>query len=198
MKRPPAARISAIIRLAGRVEMAEEDGLKSAAWFALAVIPRKEKVTARTLRAKGYEEFLPLYKEKRKWSDRVQTVEMPLFTGYVFSRFDPENRLPILKIPSVHQIVGFGKSPQPIDDAEISALQTICQAAVQAVPCPYLTAGAKVTLQHGPLKGVEGSLVEAKETRLVLSVSLLQRSVSVEVDREWIAPLRIYGELGGR
>ena len=66
------------------------------------------------------------------------------------------------------------------------------------MPCPYLTAGAKVTLQHGPLKGVEGILVEAKETRLVLSVSLLQRSVSVEVDREWIAPLRIYGELGGR
>jgi transcription antitermination factor NusG len=167
-------------------------------WFALSVIPRKEKVTARTLRAKGYEEFLPLYTERRNWSDRKQIVELPLFTGYVFCRFDPEIRLPILKIPSIHQIVGFGKTPQAIDDAEIDALQAVCKAAIEAVPCPYLVAGAKVTLQNGPLKGVEGILVEEKKARLVLSVTLLQRSVSVEVDRDWIAPLRIYGELGAR
>src|SRR5579862_5484514 len=98
--------------------MASEDP----AWFALAVIPRKEKITAQTLRLKGYEDFLPLYTVKRRWSDRVKEVELPLFPGYVFCRFDPGIRLPILKIPSVISVLGLGKTPQPIPDAEISAL----------------------------------------------------------------------------
>lgn len=167
-------------------------------WFAISVIPRKEKVTARTLRAKGYEEFLPLYAERRNWSDRVKMVELPLFPGYVFCRFDPAVRLPILKIPSVNQIVGVGKTPQAIEESEIQSLQTVCKAHANVIPCPYLKAGARVTLQHGPLKGVEGILVEATDTRLILSVTLLQRSVSVEVDREWISPVRIYSDLGER
>ena len=171
-------------------------------WFAISVTPRKEKVAAQALRAHGYEEFLPLYSEKRKWSDRVQPVEVPLFHGYIFGRFDPEFRLPILKIPSVNHVVGLGKTPHPVDDAEIAALQTICKAGMEALPCPYLTAGAKVTILEGPLKGLEGIMLEtargggggAAATRLVVSVTLLQRSISVEVDREWISPLKTYKE----
>jgi transcriptional antiterminator NusG len=163
-------------------------------WFALAVIPRKEKVTAETLRLRGYENFLPVYTVKRQWSDRVQDVSLPLFPGYIFSRFDPQFRLPILKIASVMSIVGLGKTPEPIPDMEINALQAVCKAGIHAVPCPFLTVGAKVRMNEGPLAGVEGILVEAKQTRLILSVALLQRSISVEVDREWIAPVRIYRE----
>jgi transcription antitermination factor NusG len=166
-----------------------------ARWFAISVTPRKEKVTAQTLRAKDYEEFLPLYTVRRNWSDRVKAVALPLFPGYVFCRFDPEFRLPILKIPSVNQIVGFGKTPHPVEDAEVDALQRICKTGVQAVPCPYMTVGAKVTILQGPLKGLEGIMMEPKETRLVVSVTLLQRSVSVELDREWISPRRTYTEL---
>lgn len=163
-------------------------------WFAISVIPRKEKVTAQTLRAKGYEEFLPLYTERRKWSDRTKSVDLPLFSGYVFCRFDPQYRLPILKIPSVTHIVGLGKIPQPVEDTEIDALQTICKAGIHAVPCPYMNVGAKVTILEGPLKGLEGIMVEPKETRLIVSVTLLQRSVSVELDREWVSPRRVYTE----
>ena len=95
------------------------------AWFALAVVPRKEKVTAQTLRMREYEDFLPLYSVRRKWSDRIQTVELPLFPGYVFCRFDPKVHLPILKIPTVMSIVGMGKQPEPIPHLEIAALQTV-------------------------------------------------------------------------
>jgi transcription antitermination factor NusG len=172
-----------------------EDNTK---WYAISVIPRKEKVTSQTLRAKGYEEFLPLYTEKRPWSDRLKAVELPLFPGYVFCRLDPQFRLPILKIPSINQIIGFGKTPHPIDDAEVASLQTVCKAGIHAVPCPYLTAGAKVNILEGPLKGVEGILVQdavqTSDPRLVVSVTLLQRSISVEIDRDWISPLRIYTE----
>jgi len=167
---------------------------EDSAWFALSVIPRKEKVTAQTLRAKGYEDFLPLYTVKRRWSDRVKEVELPLFPGYVFGRFDPKIRLPILKIPSVMSIVGLGKTPQSIPDLEINALQIVCKAGIHAVPYPFLTVGAKVQMNEGPLAGVEGILVQAKESRLILSVSLLQRSIAVEVDTAWIAPVRILRE----
>jgi transcription antitermination factor NusG len=163
-------------------------------WFALSVVPRKEKATAQTLRAKGYEDFLPLYAVKRQWSDRIKTVEMPLFPGYVFCRFDPKTRLPILTIPTVMAVAGLGRTPDPIPESEINALQVVCKSGIHAVPCPYLTSGAKVRILQGPLAGLEGILVEDKETRLVLSVTLLQRSVSVEVDRQWIAPVRIYRE----
>ncbi|HVW87652.1 MAG TPA: UpxY family transcription antiterminator [Bryobacteraceae bacterium] len=165
-----------------------------AQWFALAVVPRKEKITAQTLRAKGYEDFLPSYTVRRRWSDRMKNVEFPLFPGYVFCRFDAKVRLPILKIPTVMSVVGLGKTPEPIPDHEIGALQAVCKAGVHAIPCPFLTAGAKVRINEGPLAGVEGILIEANDTRLVLSITLLQRSVSVEVDRDWIAPVRIYRE----
>lgn len=161
-------------------------------WFALAVVPRKEKAAARTLRIRGYEEFLPLYSMRRKWSDRVKTVEEPLFPGYVFCRLDPALRLPILKIESVLHVLGLGNTPQPLDPAEVESLRTVCASGIQAVPCPYLTAGNKVRVNDGPLTGVEGIIVDAQETRLILSVSLLQRSVSVTVDREWIEPVRYF------
>jgi transcription antitermination factor NusG len=165
-----------------------EDGVVS--WFALAVVPRKEKATAQALRAKGYQDFLPMYTVRRRWSDRVKSVELPLFPGYVFSRF----RLPILKMPAVMAILGMGKQPEPIPDVEIDALQTVCKAGVNTIPYPYLTAGAKVRINEGPLTGVEGILLASKQTRLILSVTLLQRSIAVEVDAEWIAPVRTLHE----
>lgn len=164
------------------------------AWYALSVVPRKEKATAKALRLKGYEEFLPLYRERRRWSDRVQAVEVPLFPGYVFCRLDIRRRLPILKMSTVFGFAGSRETPEPVPDAEILPLQSVCRAGVKAVPCPYLTVGAKLTIHAGPLTGVEGLLVDDKKDRLVLSVTLLQRSVSVEVDREWIAPVKIYRE----
>jgi len=176
--------------------MAENGNTEDAAlaWFAIAVVPRKEKATAQALRAKGYQDFLPMYSVRRRWSDRIQNVELPLFPGYVFSRFDPKFRLPILKIPAVLAILGMGKQPEAIPDVEIDALQTVCKAGVNTIPYPYLTTGARVRMNEGPLTGVEGILLESKQARLILSVTLLQRSIAVEVDAEWIAPVRTLHE----
>ena len=164
------------------------------AWFALSVVPRKEKATAQTLRNKGYVEFLPMYSMRKRWSDRMKVVEMPLFPGYVFCRFDPKIRLPILKVGTVMGVAGLGKTPEPIPDAEIQSLQAVCKSGVEAVPCPYLTVGSKVRMTQGPLAGVKGILTEATENRIVLSVTLLQRSVSVRVEQDWIEPVKRYKE----
>jgi transcription antitermination factor NusG len=159
-------------------------------WYALQVRPRFEKVVASTLLTKGYEGFLPLYRHRSRWSDRIKEVQLPLFPGYLFCRFDINRRLPILITPGVMHVVGIGKTPHPVDDDEIAALQAIVISGLQTEPRSYLTVGQRVRIEIGPLAGVEGILVALKgEHRLVVSVNLLQRSVSVEIDESWVLPV---------
>jgi transcription antitermination factor NusG len=161
-------------------------------WFALQVRPRCEKLVSASLTAKGYEAFLPLYRSRRCWSDRTKELELPLFDCYVFCRLNVEHRLPVLIIPGVLRFVGIGKMPLPVAEAEIAALQTIVRSGAAAEPWPHLRVGQRVCIEHGPLRGVEGMLVEVKGFhRLVVSVSLLQRSVAVEIDREWVNPVLV-------
>jgi transcription antitermination factor NusG len=164
-------------------------------WFALRVKSRTEKVVSAIARNKGFEEFLPLYQSRRRWSDRFKSVELPLFPGYVFCRLNPEFRLPLLTIPGVMSFVGIGKVPVPIDEAEITAIQAAVGAGLSAEPYPFLEIGQRVRLAEGPLAGLEGLLVEVrKQQRLVVSVSMLKRSVAVVIDRHWVRPL----DAGGR
>ena len=158
-------------------------------WFALQVKPRHEKRAALALEVKGFQQFLPLYRSRRKWSDRYKAVEMPLFPGYVFSRFDPRVRAPILTIPGVLYIVGLGKIPLPVDDSEIAALRAIVISGLPARPWPFLKVGQLVRMEDGPLTGLTGILQDFKGShRLVVSVTLLQRAVAVEVESDWVSP----------
>ena len=162
-------------------------------WFALRVKCRYEKLTSMLLRDKGYEEFVPLYWSRRRWSDRFQTVDLPLFPGYVFCRLHPQQlRLPILKTPGVLHFAGIGRIPVPIDDGEIHAIQAALHSGLRAEPWPFLKVGQWVRLEEGPLNGLEGIFIELrKQHRIVVSVTLLQRSIAVEIDRLWIRPLDV-------
>ena len=163
-------------------------------WFALRVKPRAEKCVAAIARNKGFDEFLPLYRCRRRWSDRIKVVEVPLFPGYVFCRLNAQHRLPLLTIPGALHFVGLGRIPVPIDDVEIQAIQTLVHSGVQARPWPFLDAGQRVRLEYGPLAGLEGLFVEIrKQQRIIVSVSLLRRSVAVEIDQEWVTPLDAHG-----
>jgi len=159
-------------------------------WFAVQTRSRYENLVATLLRGKGYELFLPIYKSRRRWSDRIKELELPLFPGYLFCRFNPLDRFPILVTPGVMQVVGVGKNPIPVDDSEIAALEAAIRSGLPRQPWPFLQIGQKVRIECKPLCGLEGILVEFKgRHRLVLSVTLLQRSVAVEVDDTWIRPI---------
>jgi transcription antitermination factor NusG len=161
-------------------------------WFALRVRSRYEKLVATMANSMGFEDFLPVYQSHRRWSDRVKLVELPLFPGYVFCRLNAEHRLPLLTIPGVLHFVGIGRVPVPIADAEIAAIQKALQSGVSAEPWPFLEAGHRVRLEAGPLAGLEGILVESpKKDRVVVSVTLLNRSVAVGIERHWVRPLDI-------
>jgi len=162
----------------------------SYSWFAVQTRLRYEHFAAVHLRSKGYDLFLPVYSCRRRWADRIKEVELPLFPGYLFCRFDLLNRLPILVTPGVIQVIGNGKNPIPVDDAEIAAIQAVVQSELPRQPWPFLQLGQKVRIACGPLSGLEGILQNQKGNhRLVLSVSLLRRSVAVEVDSAWVSPI---------
>jgi transcription antitermination factor NusG len=147
-------------------------------------------VASATLRGKGYEEFLPMYRSSRQWCDRIKKLDLQLFPGYLFCRFDVHHQLPILTTPGVISIVGAGKTPIPVDDDEIEAIKAILRSGLAVQPWPLLQVGSKVYIERGPLAGVEGIITNTEKVyRLVVSVSLLQRSVAVEIDREWARPI---------
>ena len=159
-------------------------------WYALQVRPRYEKVVAWSLRSRGYSDFLPAYCCTRRWSDRIQKLALPLFPGYVFCRFDINKRLPILTIPGVKRIVGMGKLPHPVEENEIAALQVVVSSGLLLKPWPFVRVGQRVRIQDGPLRNVEGILSEIGDRgQLIVSITLLQRSVAVTIDRGWIRPI---------
>src|SRR5271154_1407901 len=106
-------------------------------WFALQVRTRQEASVAQQLNGHGYEQFLPLYKLRKRWSDRIKEVNAPLFPGYLFCRFNPQDRLPILKMPGVIQIVGFNNGPAAVDEAEIRSIQRLVTTGVPHQPWPF-------------------------------------------------------------
>lgn len=159
-------------------------------WYAIRVRSQHEDLVARHLRVRGLEAFLPLYKQQHRWSDRFKEIELPLFPGYVFCQFDPLNRLPVLTVPGVVHIVGTGKTPVPIDQEEIAAIQAAVKSEFSTQPWPFVEIGQRVRIEYGPLCGIEGILLGFRgHHRIVLSITLLQRSVAVEINGEWARPL---------
>ena len=160
-------------------------------WFAVRVRSNYEKIAELHLRERGYERFAPSYKVERQWSDRKKEMDRFLFPGYVFCRLDRHDRLPVLTIPGVVGLVGFGKIPAPIPDEEIERIQRMLESGLLVKPWPFLEVGQTVLIEQGPLAGMEGILAEEKgQCRLVVSVHLLRRSVAAEVDRTWVRPLQ--------
>ena len=168
-----------------------DSGVSSNQWFALLVRTRWENSTTSLLEDKGLESFLPTYEGRRRSRGKIRPATLPMFPGYVFCRFDVQNRLPVLVTPGVISIVGSGKVPLPVDDSEIAAIRTVVGSGLPAEPWPHLEIGERVRIEDHALQGLEGILVNFRGTqRIVISVSLLRRSVALELDRSRVVPVR--------
>lgn len=159
-------------------------------WYAVRVRSNFEQICAAGIQNRGFETFLPSYQVRRKWSDRVKTIQRPLFPGYLFCRFDASIRSEIAQSPGVVHIVGSGREILPVDQVELNYIRTVVMARVAASPYPFLKSGQRILIQNGPLAGIEGVLESIKGIdTLIVSITLLQRSVAVEVAAEWICGL---------
>jgi transcription antitermination factor NusG len=152
-------------------------------WFAFRVRPRHEKAVALQLGEKQEQYFLPVLREERKWAKRMASVDLPLFPGYIFCWTSRATLLPILKTPGIIDVLRAGSQPAHVEEQEIHDLKKAIHANVQIEVGPYINAGQKVYINEGPLAGLVGVVVDFRNTRrLVLSMTLLHRSVLAELD----------------
>lgn len=163
-------------------------------WFAIQVVPRYEVKVSSLLGFKGYQCYVPIYMARRKWSDRIKTLKLPLFPGYIFCRFQDVPSGRIVDTPRVIRIVSFGGKPSTIRDDEIETIQRVADTGTDPQPWPYLKVGQRVQINSGPLAGIAGILTRIKNHhRLVISLEAVMKSISVEVGAS-----DIYKTIGGR
>jgi transcription antitermination factor NusG len=159
-------------------------------WYAAYTCARHEKYVAQQLVQRHIGSFLPLYSSVRRWKDRRKRIDLPLFPGYVFVQMTERNRLDILRLPGVVQLVCFQGKPAAIAPGEIEALRRGTTGSVVVQPHPYLKEGRKVRIVSGPMTGTEGIFLRRKhQTRLVISISLIQRSVAMEIGEADVEPV---------
>jgi transcription antitermination factor NusG len=156
-----------------------------APWFAAYTFSCHEKRVAQHLAMRRMEFFLPVYKKISRWRNGLRMpIEWPLFPGYVFVKIDPQERVRVLELPGVHSLVGVGRQPIPLPYEEIEALRRGIHL-LNAEPHPTLWVGEKVVIRKGPLEGNTGIVIRRKNsTRVVLTLDVIMKSISVEVDSQ--------------
>jgi transcription termination/antitermination protein NusG len=172
--------------------MQRNTGNNQACWYAVTTKSRQEKVVTSMLDYLEVPNFLPLINEERRWSDRKQMVAMPLFQGYAFVRITTsgEFQLRVLKVPGVVDFVRSRSGPLPIPDREIEDVRAVLSHGVGCSPHPFLKAGDRVRVVRGALAGIEGTLIRCgSQSKLVISVEMIQRSVSVDIALSAVEPV---------
>lgn len=154
-------------------------------WYAIHTYPRHEKKVDRGLRGAGITSFLPLLTQAHRWSDRRQTVDVPLFPCYTFVQIQPvpEARVAVLKTPGVIGLVGKTGEGTAIPDGEVNRVRSVLAERLTCVPYPFLKRGQRVRIRGGSLDGVEGIWLGQKNGgTLIISVELIQQSIAVSVE----------------
>jgi transcription antitermination factor NusG len=163
-------------------------------WYAIYTRHRHEKSVARTLTAKGFTIFLPLYSAARRWKDRTKVITLPLFSCYVFIQGGLERRLDIVTTEGIHGFVCCAGLPATIPPQEIDNIRQVVERSIKIDPHPFIKRGDRVRVKAGPLDGIEGILVRKKNfSRLVLTVELLGKSAAVEVDFSIVERIKASG-----
>ncbi len=146
---------------------------------------RHEKRIAAQFEEKSVCTFLPLLHQVHTWSDRRKVVEIPMFSCYAFVHMvqTVEERLKVLRTPGVLGFVGSERQGTPIPDEQIESLRKAISEKLPCLPHPFISVGKRVRICGGSLNGVEGILMrQGADQSLIISVELLQRSVSIRVE----------------
>jgi transcription antitermination factor NusG len=166
--------------------------LEQAAWYALYTRSRFEKKLMSELADRSIEVFLPMREVLSRWKDRKKKIWLPLFPGYIFvHQVDtPANRYRVLNVPGAVRFVGFNSQTVPIPQEQIDGVRRFLESSLMVDPYPYMQIGRRVEVIAGPLKGIQGKLVQKRgRFRFVLQVDLIRQAVSVEIDASDVRPI---------
>ena len=159
-------------------------------WYAVYTCANREKRVVEQFAIHGINHFLPLYESTRRWKDRSVRLQLPLFPGYVFAQLALKNRLSLLQVPGVVNLVGFGGRPTPVPDEQLTQIQNLLTQGLRIEPHPYLRVGKRVQVINGPLQGAIGTISRRKNrARFVVTVEAIQRSVAIEMSEADLRPL---------
>lgn len=157
-------------------------GYQSLEWFALRTKSNREAVVTEALIGRGLEAWCPRYSA----SIYPKAANKPVFPGYLFCRFNVHDRLPVLTVPGLLNIVSNGKIPLSIDEREIESLRLLMESFLPVAPHEFFHVGDKVRITDGPLTGAQGYVVQHQCQHLVVCITLLQRAVSVVLEPQWL------------
>jgi len=156
-------------------------------WIAVYTKPRHEKTVENELLKKGFEIYLPILKERRKWSDRKKWVEFPLFRSYIFVRTEIKNSLFVLQTMGVVKVIKFGGEVAVIQNDSIRAIKLMIEGGYMPDAIDYFVKGETVEVKSGPLKGLIGEVIRMDNNdRLLVRVDAIQHSISVQIDRGFL------------
>jgi transcription antitermination factor NusG len=161
-------------------------------WYALYTRSRFEKKLLTEIADRSIEVFLPMREVLSRWKDRKKRIWLPLFPGYIFVHHvdTPANRYRILNIPGAVRFVGHEGHADQIPEEQIYSIRRFLEASISVDPYPYIKVGRRVEIIAGPLKGIQGILVQKKgRFRFVLRVDLIRQAVSIEIDASDVRPL---------
>ena len=156
-------------------------------WIAVYTKPRHEKTVEKELQKKEFEVYLPLLKQRRKWSDRKKWVEFPLFRSYIFVKTEIKNALFVLQTLGVVKVVKFGGEVAVIQNDSIQAIKLMIEGGYMPEATDYFIKGEAVEVKSGPLKGLIGEVIRVHNSdRLLIRVDAIQHSISVQIDRGYL------------
>ncbi len=188
----PADPVVAAPRASAIIPPGEYDRLVHSAWYALYTRSRHEKKLLSELTDRSIDVFLPMREVLSRWKDRKKRIWLPLFPGYIFVRQvdTPENRFRVLNLPGAVRFVGHEGHAERIPDDQIDAVRRFLETKIAIDPYPYIRVGQRVEIIAGPLKGIQGILVQKKgRFRFVLRVDLIRQAVSIEIDASDVRPI---------
>ena len=159
-------------------------------WIVVRSKPRSEKVAHNELVKKNIEAYLPLLKERRKWSDRKKWVEFPLFSSYLFARIDIKDSIFVLETQGVNTIVKFGKQIAIVQNSVIKAIRLAMEGGYQLEPVEYFVEGNRVEVVAGPMKGIKGIVAKLRgQNRLIIKIDAIQQALSIQIESKFIRNL---------
>ena len=164
-------------------------------WYACYTRARHEKQVEAQLRERGFESYLPLVEQVRKWSDRTKVVQFPLFPSYVFGRFTLHELHTILTTPGVSTIVRARGYPSPIPDADLENVRrfasVLADSGLEPAPAPFFDEGQWVRVLHGPFEGIEGIVVEARgRKRVLVGLAAIGQGLEIDIESSSLMPIK--------
>ena|ERR1035441_6065886 len=154
--------------------------MQCSSWHVLHVLSNHEKRVAQHLDVRSVEHYLPLYSERVKWTDRTVVTERPLFSGYVFARFIPQNRVSVISIPGVLHLLG-NEERDMVRDEELARIRAGLARGLPLRPHSGISVGTRVQVRVGVFAGVEGVVTELrKQCKVIITLAAVRQCFALE------------------